>query len=98
MQNLITNKQNESYKRAKQRVKALKVFYYNVIMYSLIIPVLAYINYKTSWEIKWVLFSAIGWGIGISIHAYRVYAKHPIFGHAWEQRKIQQFVKQQQLN
>jgi hypothetical protein len=47
---------------------------------------------------KRVLFSAIGWGIGISIHAYRVYAKHPIFGHAWEQRKIQQFIKQQQWN
>jgi hypothetical protein len=56
MQNLITNKQNESYKRAKQRVKALKVFYYNVIMYCLIIPVLAYINYKTSWEIKGFCF------------------------------------------
>ncbi|SEQ58452.1 hypothetical protein SAMN05421824_2038 [Hyunsoonleella jejuensis] len=90
------NEQNDSLKRARQRVKDLKGLYFNIITYCLVIPFLIYVNYKTYWEIKWFLFSAIGWGIGICIHAYRVYARNPIFGSRWEKRKIEQFLREEQ--
>ncbi len=95
MNNSINEKQSESFLRAKKRVKELKGFYCNVLAYCLVIPFIAFINYKTYWEIKWFLFSAIGWGIGISFHAYRVFARKPIFGAEWEQRKIEQFMREE---
>ncbi|MBC3759419.1 2TM domain-containing protein [Hyunsoonleella sp. SJ7] len=98
MKKLSIEKQNDRFTRARLRVKELKGLYCNIFAYCLVIPFLAFINYKTFWEIKWFLFSAIGWGIGIAFHAYRVYARNPIFGHKWEQRKIEQFMREEREN
>ncbi len=98
MRNFTSQRENDSFLRAKQRVKDLKGFYTNVLVYCLVIPFLVYINYKTYWEVKWFLFSAIGWGIGICFHGYRVFARNPIFGKQWEQRKIEQFMQEEKNN
>lgn len=95
MENLLNNPQTHTYKRAKQRVKALKGFYYHVLTYCLVIPFLIFINYKTYWGVKWFVFSAIGWGIGLAMHAYRVYSRNPILGQNWEKRKIEQFMREE---
>ncbi|MGC6431370.1 MAG: 2TM domain-containing protein [Jejuia sp.] len=94
----LNNNLDEKYLRAKERVKELKGFYTNLLLYLLIIPFLAFLNYKTYWEVKWFIFSAIGWGIGLSFHAYRVFSRNPIFGKRWEQRKIEQFIQEEQNN
>lgn len=96
MRNSINEKQSDSFLRAKKRVNELKGLYCNILAYCLVIPFIAFINYKTYWEIKWFLFSAIGWGIGIGIHAYRVCVRNPIFGHRWEKRKIEQYMQEEQ--
>lgn len=98
MKRLSDRSRSDSFKRAKQRVKDLKGFYCNVLAYCLVIPFLIFINYKTYWEIKWFLFSALGWGIGIAFHAYRVFSRNPILGARWEQRKIEQFMRNEQQN
>ncbi|GAB1857732.1 hypothetical protein MHTCC0001_25690 [Flavobacteriaceae bacterium MHTCC 0001] len=95
MEQLSNKNRRDLFLRAKARVKALKGFYLNVLLYCLVIPFIIFINYKTSWKVKWFWFSAIGWGIGIAFHAYRVYAKKPIFGERWERRKIEQFIEEE---
>ena len=96
MEKLFIEQQGDSFLRARQRVKELKSFYYNVLAYCLIIPFLIFINYKTYWEFKWFWFSAIGWGIGLGFHAYRVFVFNGILGYGWEQRKIQQFMREEE--
>lgn len=95
MKRLQEKNKNNSFLKAKQRVEALKGFYYHVLIYCLVVPFLIFINYKTYWEFKWFWFSALGWGIGIGFHAYRVFVRHPIFGEKWEQRKIEQFIREE---
>ncbi|TBN03639.1 2TM domain-containing protein [Hyunsoonleella flava] len=96
MKRLAKPHQNDSFIKAKRRVEALKGFYFNVLAYCLVIPFLIVVNYKTYWEFKWFWFSAIGWGIGIGFHAYRVFVRNPIFGERWEQRKLEQFMREEQ--
>lgn len=85
-------KVEDSYIRARKHVENVKEFYYSIIAYCLVMPFLIYINYKTSWDFKWFWFPIIGWGIGIVINAFRVYFSEGIFGRNWEERKIKQYM------
>lgn len=59
---------NLDYERARQRVQRLKGFYISVAAYLLIIPTLAIINLLVG-GYPWVVWAALGWGIGIGFHA-----------------------------
>lgn len=89
------SKVDSSYLRARQHIDDLKVFYYGIISYCLVIPFLIFINYKTSWDFKWFWFPMIGWGIGLVINAFKVYVSEGVFGRDWEARKIKQFMDQE---
>ncbi len=92
---LINNKKNnemDAYFKAKKQVKDIKDFYGNLVSYCFVIPLLAFINYQTSWEFKWFVFPMIGWGLGLAFHAFSVFG----YGRAWEERKIQELMEKQQ--
>lgn len=95
MQQLPKRQFDDSYVRARKHVEELKGFYYNLAAYCLVIPFLIFINYRTYWEFKWFWFSAIGWGIGLSIHAYKVFVNDGVLGRNWEQQKIEKFMEQE---
>lgn len=82
------NKESNKYLRAKQRVEELKGFYGNLISYCVVIPFLAFINYKTYWEFQWFWFPLAGWGLGLLIHAFSVFG----YGSSWEERKIRELM------
>ncbi len=82
----------EAYNRAKKRVEEIKGFYWNLAAYIIVIPVIIFINYKTSWEFKWFWFSVGGWGLGISIHALTVFGQDKILGKDWEEKKIKEIM------
>lgn len=96
MERLSNSDRDDKYRRARKRVDELKGFYYNLLSYCLVIPFLIFINYKTYWEFKWFWFSAIGWGIGLGFHAYHVFVNNGIFGKKWEERKIQEFMEEEE--
>ncbi|WP_299887687.1 2TM domain-containing protein [uncultured Lacinutrix sp.] len=98
MRQLPEKQFDDSYVRARKHVEELKGFYYNVISYCFVIPFLIFINYRTYWEFKWFWFSAIGWGIGIAFHAYKVFVNDGILGRDWEKRKIEKFMEEEQNN
>lgn len=98
MEATATSKIDNSYLRARQHIDDLKVFYYGIISYCLVIPFLIFINYKTYWGFQWFWFPMIGWGIGLIINAFKVYVSEGVFGRNWEERKIKQFMKNQDDN
>ncbi len=84
---------DDSYVRARNHVDELKGFYYSLISYCLVIPFLIFINYKTSWDFQWFWFPMFGWGLGLTIQAFRVFVNAAAFGRRWEERKIQEFMQ-----
>lgn len=95
MEKLSNLKTDEKYLRARKRLDELKGFYSNLVAYCLVIPFLIFINYKTFWGFQWFWFPLGGWGIGLSIHAYHVFVNNGIFGRQWEERKLQEFIDQE---
>jgi len=67
-----------------------------LISYFFFIPFFIFINYWTSWEFKWFWFPIAGWGIGLVIHAIKVFFNDGSFGRNWEKRKIEQFMKDEE--
>lgn len=92
MEKIVTEEQK--YLRAKKRVKDLKGFYGNLLAYCLVIPFLVFINLMTSPDHLWFWYPMIGWGIGIVFHAVGVFNRTSFFGHEWEERKIQEIMKE----
>ncbi|MBU3822876.1 histidine kinase [Flavobacteriaceae bacterium XHP0103] len=87
---------NDSYVRARNHVDELKNFYYSLISYVLVMPLLIYVNYKFLWGIQWFWFPMLGWGIGLLIQAYKVFVKNAVLGSSWEKRKIEQFMREEE--
>jgi len=83
----IQNKEKK-YNKAKKRVKEIKKFYTNLLSYCIIIPFLIFINYQTSWSVKWFWFPLAGWGIGIAFEAFKVFG----YSSNWEERKIKELM------
>ncbi|MDC6365110.1 MULTISPECIES: 2TM domain-containing protein [Flavobacteriaceae] len=82
---------NYRYRKAKERVDKIKSFYQNMLAYCLVIPFLAFINYTTT-SYPWVVFPAIGWGLGLIINGLCAYGYVPFLGRDWEERKINQLM------
>ncbi len=83
---------NESkYRRAKERIEAIKGFYMNLLAYCIVIPFLAFINYNTT-NFPWAVFPALGWGLGLTAHGLGAFGYHPVFGKNWEQRKMNELM------
>jgi hypothetical protein len=90
------SKFDDSYIRARSHVEELKKFYGSLISYFFFIPFFILINYWTSWDFKWFWFPIIGWGIGLVIHALKVFVNDGSLGRNWEKRKIEQFMKEEE--
>ena len=85
---------NDNYVKARNHVDELKGFYYSLISYVLVIPFLIFIWYTfTPYTIQWFWFPMFGWGIGLAIQAFRVFVNDGAFGRNWEQRKIEEYMK-----
>jgi len=83
--------ENKAYLRAKKRVEELKGFYGNVISYVCVIPFLIFINLRFSPGFQWFWFSALGWGFGVVMHAFKVFG----YSSDWEERKIRQILEKE---
>lgn len=92
--NMNTSPLNEEnrYIKARKRVEKMKDFYSNLASYCIIIPLLAYINYKTFWDFKWFYFPMIGWGVGLLFHFLDAFGYHIFLGKDWEERKIKELM------
>ncbi len=83
--------EDKRYEKAKERVQAIKGFYGNLFAYCIVIPVLIFINYRTT-SFPWALFPALGWGFGLTAHGFEAFGYSPLFGRGWEERKMREFM------
>lgn len=85
------------YLRAKERITEIKKFYGNLITYVVFIAFLGALNYYTNgWDNMWFLWAAFGWGIGIAFKAVKVFGLNPFLGRNWEERKIREFMEEEE--
>ena len=94
----ITESEEQKFIRAKKKVEILKGFYSNLLAYCLVIPFLIFINLMTSPHHLWFWYPMIGWGIGIVFHAFGVFNKTSFFGTNWEDKKIQEYMEEDERN
>jgi tellurite resistance protein TehA-like permease len=85
---------DEKYEKAKKRVEELKKFYGNLATYIVINIMLVIINIVTSPDNFWFYWVTIFWGIGILLHASKVFIlKGKFLGEEWEEKKIKQIME-----
>lgn len=83
--------ERERYQAARKRVKQIKEFYTHLAVYVVVIGGLALFDLLDG-GLEWVWWPALGWGIGLAIHAFTVYGEHGMFGDQWEERKIRELL------
>ena len=88
---------DKKYEKAKKRVEELKSFYGNIATYVAINAILIIINLVTSPRTLWFYWVTIFWGIGILIHASKVFIfKGKFLGEEWEEKKIKEILEKEE--
>jgi hypothetical protein len=66
-----TSEREES--EAFRYVRKLRGFYMHLLQYALVIPALWVINLSTNTHYLWAIWPTLGWGLGLSMHALRLF-------------------------
>lgn len=74
---------------AFKQVRKLRGFYLHLLRYVIIMPGLLAINLLFTPEKRWVIWVACGWGIGVLMHASRVFRPDWLFGPQWERQQVE---------
>lgn len=77
---------------ALARVRRIKEFYVHLIQYALVIPLLAVVNLISFPQYLWVVWPALGWGLGLAAHAAAVFDLVPFFNADWEKRQVEKYL------
>lgn len=95
-----------AFKNAQLRVEKLKKFYSHLVTYIAVNSFISFLkifsDVREGLPLSEALFSLdnytiwIYWGIGIAIHAFSVFGLPLFIGKDWEERKIQQFMKEEE--
>jgi hypothetical protein len=86
----------EAIARARHHVRRLRELYVHVAIYVAVMGGLALVNWIFWPDFWWVVFPAVGWGIGLAAHAIAVLFEDGLFGPSWEERKTREFLDQEQ--
>ena len=89
--------ENQKYFRAKKRVASIKKFYSSVLSALFTIFIVGAINYYIDeWRHPWFLWVVFGLGLSLAIRAFKIFDLNPFVSKDWEERKIQEFMKQEE--
>jgi hypothetical protein len=79
----------DRYRRAHARVKALQAFYLHGALYVGVNVVLHIINLVSGGP-YWAIWPLLGWGVGLIAQALVTYGVLPFMSRDWEERKIRE--------
>ncbi len=82
--------------RARRRLVAEKSFYVHLAIYVIVISGLFVINVLTGHGRWWFVWPAIGWGIGLTIHALSTFGMIGLLGRDWEERRLKELMEEEQ--
>jgi hypothetical protein len=85
----------ENYQKAKKQVEAIKGFYSHLAFYLVFNGIIIFINLKYSPNVLWFFWTSFSWGIGLLIHAIKVFKWFSFFGKDWEEKKMKQFMDEE---
>jgi transcriptional regulator with XRE-family HTH domain len=71
------------------QVRKLKGFYLHLAQYVIVITLLLGINLWTHPQYLWVRWVALGWGLGVLFHGFRVFERFSPFGADWEKKEVE---------
>lgn len=87
------------FRRAKERVEAVRGFYIHLGTYLIINLGIFLVNWVTvaanvwqTWFFYWVL---LGWGVAVLINGFVVFGTDRFLGPEWEERKIREYLAKQ---
>lgn len=89
------------YKRARKRVEEIKGFRIHLTVYFAINLLIAFGNGYSNWTSgkavfqNYMLLTPLFWGMGLGIHALRVFAVDKVFSKKWEARQMERFLKEE---
>lgn len=75
--------------RAIEQVREIKAFYSHLTTYLVIMGCMTLFNYIIMPGYFFVVWAALGWGIGVVVHGISVFEVFNFFGPEWEQRQIE---------
>ena len=80
--------------RARRRLAAERGFYMHLSTYVIVIGALFVINALTGsrW---WFFWPALGWGIGILVHAASTFGVGGFLGRDWEDKRLQELIDEE---
>jgi LytS/YehU family sensor histidine kinase len=81
-------RERTAYDEARWQVYRIRKFYRSLAAYATIVPLMALANYMITPKVIWVLFPAVGWGIGLFFHALNTFGGSLWLGREWEEKKI----------
>lgn len=94
--NIMENfKEDIAYKRVRKKVREIRGFYYHLVCYCIVIPILIFVNLRFTPEFYWFPFSMCGWGIGLLFHSMEVFGYMPFFNKDWEARKLRELMEKE---
>jgi len=77
---------------ALAHVRKVKSFYIHLTQYVLVVGGLAIFNFVTSPGYLWVVWVALGWGLGVLVHGMRVFDRMPFLNGQWERREVEKYL------
>lgn len=83
----------EALERARLRVHRRRELYIHAAIYLVVIGGVALLNWAMTPTFWWVLFPAIGWGIGLAAHGTSVLFEDSLFSPEWEARKTRELLE-----
>ena len=85
--------EEERYERALKRAKDIKDFYVHFGIYVIVNSALFAINMITSPDTLWFYWPLLGWGVGVAIHGFSLFAEGHVLDEAWEDRKAREIMR-----
>jgi transcriptional regulator with XRE-family HTH domain len=70
-------------------VRSLRRFYVHLLQYVVVCLALVAVNLIASPRYPWVLWVIGGWGLGVALHAFRVFRPAWFLGPQWERQQVE---------
>ena len=91
----MNENEQTAYRRAHQRMQELKSFYSHLAVYIVANLGMFLINILTTPDVLWFVWPLLGWGVGLALHAFWLFAGDWFFGKDWEDRQIRKIMEKQ---
>jgi transcriptional regulator with XRE-family HTH domain len=83
---------NADEEAAFRHVRGIRRFYGHVIRYVIVIGTLAVFNFIKMPDRIWVIWPALGWGLGLLFIGMRAFGTTPFLNAEWEKRQVEKYL------